>query len=435
MTTAFPPEHGAASGPGRGRRRPARAAVFVALVVLAAAVGLGVVLTSGPTAQTASSRRPGGTHAGAQKGVGGTTTTAPVVEPSSAGQSWAPGSSGLAPSIPPSAVPDQSLDALFSSQLGPGWVGGDATYSTKLPDGRESFVFSDTLIGTAKPDGTATITGMANSSELVGVLPQLATDYVGSYDLPSSLIPDTNPKPAEWNAFATYTQGQDQMIFLSEFSGPNGILTLSYTGRSAIAVMSLQGGHMPTFNSIVSLPADLTTEWGQATVQSGGYLFVYGTTHDPEHQTVEGMKVARVPVVDSLDVAAWQYWNGSNWVPDETSAVVVPTVNLLTGVTPNPDGTGYIGVSIPDGVFNDTTVDLSYAEAPQGPWTAPAPVYTIPDLRQYPGEIAYSPTFHPELSPNASDLVVSYDIDTTVGFPVLLKNVHSYQPRFLLVSG
>jgi hypothetical protein len=314
-------------------------------------------------------------------------------------------------------------------------VGGDATYSTKLPDGRESFVFSDTLIGTAQPDGTAEITGMANSSELVGVLPRLTPDYEGTYDAPSSLIPDDAPRPAEWNAFATYTLGLDQMIFLNQFSGPNGILTLSYTGRSAIAVMSLHGGRMPTLSSVVPLPNDLATEWGQATVQSGGFLFVYGATREPAHQTVEGMKVARVRLVDSLDVAAWQYWNGSDWVSDETAATVVPTDNLLTGVMPNPDGIGYIGVSIPDGVINDTTVDLSYADAPQGPWTAPAPVYTIPELRQYPGEIAYSPTFHPELSPNGNDVVVSYNIDTTGGFPVLLQDVHSYQPRFLLVSG
>jgi hypothetical protein len=192
---------------------------------------------------------------------------------------------------------------------------------------------------------------------------------------------------------------------------------------------------MPTLISVVPLPNDLTTEWGQATAQSGGFLFVYGAARNPASHTIEGMKLARVRPDDSLDVAAWQYWNGSSWVSDETAAAVVPTGNLLTGVMPNPDGIGYIGVSIPDGVINDATVDLSYADVPQGPWTVPTPVYTIPEIEQYPEEVAYSPTFHPELSPNGNDLVVSYNIDTTGGFSVLLNDVHTYQPRFLLVSG
>ena len=50
---------------------------------------------------------------------------------------------------------DTSLDSVFANQQGPGWIGGDATYSTALPNGQEAFAFSDTLVGTAQPSGTA----------------------------------------------------------------------------------------------------------------------------------------------------------------------------------------------------------------------------------------------------------------------------------------
>jgi len=79
---------------------------------------------------------------------------------------------GLAPGLeepilaarPTERVPDQSLNNLLASQLGPGWIG-------------EAFVFADAIIGTAQPDGVPSITGIAHSSELVGDLPNLAPDY------------------------------------------------------------------------------------------------------------------------------------------------------------------------------------------------------------------------------------------------------------------
>ncbi len=331
-------------------------------------------------------------------------------------------------------MPDQALNNLLAGQLGPGWVGGDSTYSTRLPDGREAFVFSDTLIGTAQPDGTPSITGMAHSSELVGVLPNLVPDYGGTYSAPLSLIPDTYNSGGIWETFATYTQGESQMIFVNEYTGPPGILTLSYTGRSGIAVMAVPSQGPPTLSSVTLLPTDPDTEWGSAVVSSGGYMYVYGADLDLAHHRVYGMKVARVPDGQSLDVNAWGYWNGSQWVAGESNAAVVPTVNQLTGVVPDPDGKGFIAVSVPSGVFYDTTVDLSYASSPEGPWTAPQPVYVIPEIKQYAGEMAYFPTFHPELS-SGDQLIVSYNIDTTVGYSVLLHNIHSYQPRFLTITG
>jgi hypothetical protein len=141
-----------------------------------------------------------------------------------------------------------------------------------------------------------------------------------------------------------------------------------------------------------------------------------------------------MPAGDSTDVGAWTYWSGSAWVADESSAAVVQTLNDLTGVVADPDGRGFIGVSVPSGLLHDTTVDLSYASSPEGPWSAPQPIYVIPEIRQYEGEMAYFPTFHQELASN-DQLVVSYNLDTTAGYPVLLHDVHSYQPVFLTITG
>ena len=394
------------------RRRP-WLTLTIAALVCASAVGVAVALNAGSSPHSAhlTSRPATGGPKGTAKPSTSTirtTTTLPVAS------SWASGGDGLQPAVPPGAVPDQALNNLFEGQLGPGWVGGDSAYSTRLPDGRVTFVFADTLIGTAHADGTATFTGMAHSSELVGDLSNLVADYGGTYSAPQALIPDTYNSGGIWEPLATYTQGDNQMIFVNEYTGPPGILSLSYGGRSGIAVMSVPSQGPPTLSSVTLLPIDPATEWGSAVLASGGYLYVYGAVPDLVHHDVYGMKVARAPAGQSLDINAWEYWSGSQWVAGESNAALVPTVNQLTGVMPDPDGKGFIAVSVPSGVFYDTTVDLSYASSPEGPWTAPQPVYVIPEIRQYAGEMAYYPTFHPEIS-SGDQLIVSYNIDTTVG--------------------
>ena len=173
-----------------------------------------------------------------------------------------------------------------------------------------AFVFSDTLIGTAQTDGIASVKGMAHSSELVGDCPNLAPDYAGSFSAPQSLIPDTDDTTGIWETAATYTEGNDQLIFVNEYTGPNGILTLSYTGQSGIAVMSVDGSSLPTPKSDTLLPKDPDTAWGSAIVTSGGYMYVYGADLDRTNHSVYGMKLARMPVGQSTDVGAWTYWNG-----------------------------------------------------------------------------------------------------------------------------
>jgi hypothetical protein len=118
-----------------------------------------------------------------------------------------------------------------------------------------------------------------------------------------------------------------------------------------------------------------------------------------------------------------------------SNAVAVPSVDQLTGVTPNPDRKGFIAVCLgAEWRRNRRHHRLSYASSPTGLWTAPQPVYTIRQISQDQSEVAYMPTFHPELS-SANSLVVSYNINTTLGLSGLLQDVHRYQPHFLLISG
>ncbi len=270
---------------------------------------------------------------------------------------------------------------------------------------------------------------MPHNTEMVGAMPNLISNYGGSYGAPEALIPDSGANA--WQVAATYMENGQQLIFVNEFAPVAGSLFDTYTGRSGIAVMSLATGE-PTFSYLVLVPSDPDTQWGNAVMQSGGYDYIYGIDSAPTDYY--GMKVARVATGDSLSTSDWTYWNGSQWVPGEGNAVPIQPDTVLTGVISLANNSGFMAVSVPGGVYNDKTVDLSFACSPTGPWSSPQAVYTIPQVFQYADEIAYIPTFHPEIS-SGSGLVISYNINSTAGLATLEGNVHTYQPQFLVVGG
>ena len=198
---------------------------------------------------------------------------------------------------------------------------------------------------------------------------------------------------------------------------------------SGIAVMTTPTNGLPVLSSVVSVPTDPKTSWGNALTSDSKYDYIYGWG---AYGATSAMKVARVPIGQSLTASDWQYWNGTIWVSGETAAIDVPTENELTGVT-EASGGGYVAVSIPNSVYTDSVVDLSYACNPQGPWSTPATVYTVPEISQYGNEIAYIPTFHNELA-GSNGLVVSYNVNSLSGLSALRANIHQYQPRFLYIK-
>ena len=231
------------------------------------------------SAFTAPTQIGGGTQ-GAQTQIGGGTQGADCV-----------------PTVQPTATVDSSLDTLIANETGPGWIGGDGAYSTELPNGQESFVFSDTLIGTAQSSGQTSGFGMVNNSELVGAMPYLNTDIGGTYGSPQSLIPDTSGGANVWWVASTYVENGTQLIYVNQFDDGR------FTGTSGIAVLSLSGGGMPSYSSITLLPTDPDTAWGTAVVQDASYTYVYGEDYDPSSGVLFGMKIARVLRGQTLNVS------------------------------------------------------------------------------------------------------------------------------------
>jgi hypothetical protein len=340
-----------------------------------------------------------------------------------------PSSRDCAPTNIPAARPDASLNRLFANQVGPGWLGGDSTYSTALPGGKEGFVFGDTLIGTAAPDGhIKEFKGMVHDSELVGTMPALKPDLGGTSRAPKAVIP--NPKANDgWQIGATYTENGRQLVFVNEGAPVKGSIYGTYTGRSAIAIMSLASG-APTFSSLDVVPTDPTTQWGNTLFQSGGYDYIYGIDFNTKTDVWHGLKVARVRVGHSLEFSQWSYWDGTSWVSGEPNAAVTG-IPLVNGVIPLKGGSGFMGVGT-SGSGSKYSVYLTFSCSPTGPWSPGVNVYSIPETAKYRKEIAYTATFHPEL--RGDGLVASYNIDSLDGLPALKQNDHEYQPHFIQIT-
>lgn len=343
-----------------------------------------------------------------------------------------PASADCAPTTIPTVAKDGKLDKVFQAQQGPGWLGGDASYSTALPNGKEDFVFGDTLLGRAGANGQITsLKGMVHDSVLVGNMPDLHPDLGGTQDAPSAPIPDSNSNDG-WQIGATYVEDGQQLVFVNEGAAQAGSIYGNYTGRSAIAVMSLNSG-TPVFSSIAEIPTDTWTQWGNAVVQSGGYQYIYGIDFNTLADVWYGLKVARVPVGDSLDFSDWTYWNGSSWVPGESNAAITGTP-LINGVIPLRGQSGFMGVGVGLGkAGRKYWLSLTFSCSPTGPWSRGVAVYPIPQTATYRNEIAYMATFHPELT--ATGLVTSYNIDSTHGLSALVRNVRKYKPYFVVIGG
>jgi hypothetical protein len=133
-----------------------------------------------------------------------------------------------------------------------------------------------------------------------------------------------------------------------------------------------------------------------------------------------------------LNTGAWTYWNGSQWTAGEGTAALINTGAILSGVSAQAGGAGYVAVSIPGGL-GSSRLALSYACSLTGPWSVPVSVYSIPEVTQYQNEIAYIPTFHPELT-GQGGLVVSYNTNN-LNSASDLQNVQEYRPHFILLNG
>ena len=344
------------------------------------------------------------------------------------------------PGAPSQGVPAPTFDALFT-QNGPGWTGGDGTYSTPLPDGRVLWGWSDSYIGTVDPNtrlrqsyfptahNSLTIQDPTNNSlTTVGYPPN-----TGSYFVPQ------NSAYQYWMGDAVVIQPSPGVykikIMLLEFApgihfAGNTLATLSWPSLTIDSITPL------------SLP-NLTIMWGTKIMHDGSYYYIYGIK-DPGIAT-KLPYLARINSIDDLtNPSKWKFWSAARnrWVNTQASATNLAGVPAITGeYTVNK-------MQANSGVFHLMTgmdpqnppyplwqyVTIYYSCAPQGPWSTRTVVYTAPETGAAGCSVGtlftYDPRAHVEFT-NSSGVLVSYNVNANDSTDLICAD--DYKPRFIRV--
>lgn len=384
-------------------------------------------------------------------------------------------------------VIDQEFEKLFL-QNGPGWTGGDSTYSIKLPNGDSAFFFSDSFIGEKPPvtgDGNVstdangvrhreanckppicdppTALFSARNSVVIqnGVTGKFKTlagppDSAGFSTSFFSLLPGTNPSHYYWLGDAVVAPGGKKVwVFLLEFDGK-----LAYHG-SRIAQLALPDLRLESITKL-SGSEDSTISWGGTLIlESNSLLYIYGLQNN---HTVAG-KVPYLAKVDPriglaavADTRNWQVWSGTTWVKEIKSA------KQLLGAAGDANNAGdqisdevavkklrVSGRDVYVLVGMDTTlafgtwkhITLYSACRPEGPWSRKQVVYTTPEAEsvRVPGMtvsrslagpmVVYNPHLHPQFI-NKDGILISYNINTSKVQDLVFAD--TYRPHFIRVK-
>ena len=330
----------------------------------------------------------------------------------------------------------RELDAFATEVRGnPEFQGGDVGASVILQDGRQLFVFGDTLRGDD-----------FNGQQFVRNSMLLFTETCAQAVLPAdhgALIPDRGDGVGYWpmSVFRVEHPGYDLLGVATQRVRANddtdaGVFAFDILGPS-IAVFVVTTGGTPQLIATRDLGPDLadTTRpiWGAAAAVSGDWLYLYGTARPAAGTFGFSLQVARMDVDDVLDQRRWDYWDGADWQGDpDAAAVLIPAEGGVSQtLSVFEQGGRWYALSKRDEVLG-TDLTVWTAPGPTGPFTATATLARIPS-DAVTGTLRYLPLAHPDLLPRPGSVVVSYSQNNT-DFDVVRDDPRRYRPRFLRVQ-
>ncbi len=323
------------------------------------------------------------------------------------------------------------------------WTGGDSTYSVPVPGG-ELWVFSDTFLGTVRPDGSRSpVTDDGGSTPFVhnsfvrwdATGPHTVTgrDAAGA---PASVVPGAGPGDWYWSRAGIPDSGGVEVVYARYARTGPGPLDIAWRGN---ALGRFGPGGMSRPRSLTPLPSSAGISWGAWLSREGRHTYVYGTEKAPGPGN--HLHLARVTGPDLR--GPWQFWTGrGTWSGDEHRSA------RLSG----PDGTALrasdeLSVVRHGGWYALCTqradqpfsaeVQLAWSRTPGGPFTRPRTVFTAPEAGptgtyRNRNVFAYNPHEHPELE-GRGELVVSYNVNSLVPDDVI-RRADIYRPRFLRMT-
>ncbi|MEU1958426.1 sigma-70 family RNA polymerase sigma factor [Nocardia sp. NPDC019304] len=328
------------------------------------------------------------------------------------------------------AVPHTELTAALATygDTGGGWTGADSTYSRRLPDGRQLWMFSDTFLGTVHPDGSRPATSpMVKNTFVVDDRGRMSTVHGGTADAPTAVVPA--PEGQMFWVGGGYVTGNVLNVMLVRFvnTDPDDLMWGISWKENRLARFDAENLGLI---DLTPMPSRTGVMWSAWLDYDGTHTYVYGTKDSGGDKY---MHVARV-LGDDLR-APWEFFDGEGWSPEESDSAP-----LLSGVANEYSVTRWRDRYLL--ITQDTSVPFSaeirayLSDAPTGPFTTPTVVYRAPeagidgtygDRNVY----AYNAHEHPDLR-SGDTLIVSYNVNS-LDFEGVIGDVSKYRPRFITV--
>lgn len=312
------------------------------------------------------------------------------------------------------AQPSRSDDARFEVS-GPGWIGGDSTYSVQLPQDRTLWLFSDSLIGTVDDGGNPEpgMTMVHNALVVEDGSGQLSTL---TREGPESFFPDPGEKTYYWVQDAK-VEGGELLVLLSRTKqvGEHGFEwernTLARVSLPELEVTEIQEGF------------DGPVAWGAGLMTTAQHTWIYGIE---DREKAKHLHVARAPAGSLADRSTWEYLGADGWEdePDESERLTTGVANELS-VSPFRDG--YLMISSDTSEPYSPKINAWTSCSPTGPWEQPQTIYETPETQGQ--HFTYNAHGHPELSQDGR-LLISYNVNT-FDFDELMNNPTLYRPKFI----
>ena len=344
-------------------------------------------------------------------------------------------------------------DAVFERQEG--WLGADGIYSVDLgKDVRKSlpspsnegdvlFIFSDTMAGTTRNDGTE-YDRVVMTNHSFG----MTKDYVPCGENFSFIWRKPGGKEESPQNVVDGHYWQDGMrygdqlwltaILVGDAWKPKGIHALVFpidadTKRPDFSRPTLQE-QAPLYYDA----QDKTLVLGPALCDDSGddFIYVFGYVDHPKEGSRKDLVVARAPRNDFQNYTRWSFYSGGEW-RGELSALLSEDAILLKNISAEfsisriPAGKAegkWLIVYTPGTISNK--IAFRIADTPLGPFSEERVFYrsSIPD--KTPGLHCYNAKAHPIFA-SEKGILVSYNVNRLGSLP---RNPSEYRPRFVWLS-
>ncbi len=295
--------------------------------------------------------------------------------------------------------------------------------SIPLPDGRNLWLFGDTLLGHIRADGTRSEeTPFIRNSLVVQKGNRIETRHRGSKQKPSAFFKAPPAKQWYWPGDGTVDDNRVE-VFLHRFQKVSPELWgWGWTG-TVLATLSLPELEVERIDESMSVNGVL---YGVSILETDRYTYIYGTK-DSGHPKFAHL--ARAPT-GSLS-GPWSYHTtGHGWSDDPlASAPILSGVSTQYAVF-NTDGVFYLVTMDSRSPFPDA-IAVYRATSPWGPWQGPRIIYRAPDVNH--DIVAYNPFVHTQFAKGSRQLI-SYNLNHVNDPTALYRDATIYRPRFIRVD-